>query len=491
MEIDKFMFTSPKTCFNSQTGRKVADNLLGLVLLDNQWSFCFFQDESFAFIDEKGKVLVKNQDVGGASGKFYSVYLQNQKQSIFSVDGKLLLDSVDNVEFLMKGWFIAAKNGVNTLYNPDGKPVIKGEGRIFVLEDGSRFLVEDKSGGISLYDKNKECIARNIRHFSFLSVNFYSLSFDDKTVIYDLENHTETVVKTPLVELLLGKKFKTVEDGQTSLYKADGSLLLTGFVDYICFNNGLFIAKDEGGDNSLFDEKSQEIVTGVVDVKFDTASDWMVVSTLDKDFLFDENGKLIIKAVGQVISICGKDTFLISDPVSGVGDLYNKDLSVLASEVYDAKFFHNGWCLLTLPPLSLGKKSYMKLLDNKGNIVASSEFGIEYVENYNVFIEYHQNGKVSLTFSGYEKSISNADAILVLGAFYLVRRGDTVEIFSFKSFNPYPLKVSSALNVVDHSLWFGEMKELMAQVAFCGGQCLGNVCDFIDIADDNNDPSLN
>lgn len=491
MEIEKFMFTSPKTCFNSVTGRKIADNLLGLVLLDNQWSFCFFRDESFALIDEKGKVVVKNQNIGGASGKFYSIYHDDHRQSIYSVDGTLLVDNADDVNFLMKGWFIAAKDGVNTLYNPDGEPVISGEGRIFVLEDGSRFLVEDKSGSISLYNKKRECVTRNIHHFCFLSVNFFSLSFDDKTVVYDLDAHTETVVKTPLVKLLLGKKFMAVEDGQTSLYKADGSLLLTGFVDYVCFNNGLFIAKDENGYNSLFDEKSQEIVSGIVDVKFDSASDWLVVSTLEKDFLFDETGKLLYKTYAQAISLCGKDTFLVTDTVSGLGCLYAKDLSILAPEVFEAKFFDNGWCLLTLPPLSPGKKCYVKLLDNQGTFVAASEFGLEYIENYKAFIQHHENGKFSLTFAGYEQSISNADAILVLGEFYMVRRHDTVEIFSFKSFNPYPSKISSALNVVDHPLWFGDTKELMAQVAFCGGQCMGNICDFIDIAEDNNDPSLN
>lgn len=490
MEIEKFMFTSPKTCFNSVTGRKIADNLLGGVVFDNQWCFCLFADKSFALIDEKGKVVVKDQNIGGVSGKFYSIYYEDQKQSVFSVDGKLLLDHVDDVEFLMNGWFIATQNGENSLYNPDGEVVVKGNGHILILEDASYFLIEDKPGWYSFY-KNGECYAQNIRYFNFHSKSFFALTFEDKTIVYDLDAQTETVVKTPLVKLLLGKKFEAVENGQTSLYKADGTLLLTGFVDYIAFENGLFVAQDENGDYSLFDEKAQKIVSEVIDVKVAGASDWLVASTPEKDILFDEKGNLIIKAVGQAISICGKDTFLVTDMDSGVGNLYNKNLSVLVSDVIDAKFFDNGWCLLTLPPLSPEKKCYMKLLDNQGTFVAASEFGLEYIENYKAFIQYDENGKASLTFAGFDKSVSEADAILVLGEFYLVRKGNTVEIFSFKSFNPHPSKISSVLNVVNHSLWFGDMKELMAKIAFCSGQCMGNVCDFIDIADDNNDPSLN
>ena len=32
METERFVFDTPKTCFNSQTGKKIADNVAALIL---------------------------------------------------------------------------------------------------------------------------------------------------------------------------------------------------------------------------------------------------------------------------------------------------------------------------------------------------------------------------------------------------------------------------------------------------------------------------
>lgn len=471
METVNVIFSSsPMTCFNSLTGRKIADNLGSVALFDNQWCYCCYIDGYSALIDAEGNVLVENQRVGWADGKFYSIYQDDEKQSVFSADGKLLLADADDVDFLVAGWFVVSQNGANTLYNPEGEAVVVGNGAIKALENGSFFMVEDKKGYYSLYSAKGDCIAQNVRYFSFASSSYFYLEFEDKIVIYDLEAHTEFAVNSHHVDLWCNKMFSTdAGNGKKALYKADGKLVLNGFDEYICYDNGLILASNGTDKLCLFDENARKIVDNVISVTKDSFSACLAVATENDGFFFGENGELLATSVGQPLCLCNGKTFLVCDVKTITGTLYRHDLSVIAYNVYEAMFFSNGWGVFMAPRNPNDKDYVWKLIDDKGNLVTTSPYVIEYFEEHNAYTEIHDDLTTSLVLVDFGEVVTGAEGIVVWDDFYLVKKGDWVDLFSFSALKSTLANKDSVRGIINLPIWSGALQDFKDHVFFCGG----------------------
>lgn len=483
METERFLFDTPKTCFNSVTGKKIADNVVAMSVFATQESYCFLKDDTDVLLDAKGQKIADRLNLIDVDHSRYIVDNDDDTMSLWTSDGRVLFDKMQNIVFSPNGWFVVVdKNGVKALYRPDLTLAAKEFLQASVMGSGECFFAEYEPKNWTAYYADGTVLAQNVKEFQFLSPTFYILTFQDKTVVYDDEKHTKFVCEASLPQLLFGHKLKAVSNGNLLLYRSDGFLLWGGHKDYLSFDNGLGFAKRDDDTCFVFNAQLDIVVDNVTDFDGGLHGEFLLVSTEDKDYLFDNNGHLLREA--DDIQLCGQNCFLLKNGKNNVGVLYAEDGSVLDKGVIDAVVFDDGWFLMEKAPIMPHHESYFELRDNDGVFVTTSPFVIEYFGDYKAWMVQKDDHKFVLYHDDYGVVLDDVDKMVSVGAFILTRKGDVVDVFSLAEFNERKTKGVEQHENVLTSLWHGSIHDVANDVCFCGGDCIGNMADFSDIFDE-------
>lgn len=489
MEIESFLFDAPKTCFNSVTGKKIAHNVVGLVLFRNQWCYCLFDDDEDMLLDEKGVKVVGNVKLLDAENSAYLIANDDDTQSLLAKDGRVLFDKVRNIVFSSTGWFVVVdQNDKKKFYRPDFSLAVEDFLRYGVIDDDEKelFFVENEPDKITLYQTDGTVFASNVKKFQFMSPTFYLLTMDDKTVVFDNEKNTEFVCSDALPQLTFGNMVKTVgNDGCMHLYRADGTLLLSGHRDYFGFDNGMILVVYDDGFPVLFNSHLETITDKIVDTEGGINGQFLKISTGCVDYLFDDEGQLLHAA--DCILPCGHNYFLSKDKGNDVGVLYYPNGVIKEKGVVDAFVFDNGWMLLKKAAMAVKGDCYFVLKTSDDEFVTSSPYGIEYLPQYNVWISQKEKNRYALYHEMCGEVIDNIDKIINVGALVLARIGNIVDIYSLTDLNEMIAQGSEKIENCWKSIWHGSLHELKSNVTFCSGACIGGAADFLDIFDDECD----
>ena len=483
MEIERFLFDTPKTCFNSVTGKLIAHDVVGMSLFANQACYCLLDDEKDVLFDAKGQKVAEDLNLLDVVGNFYLIKNEDDTQSLITFDGRVLFDQVKDVVFSPIGWFmVVSQDGSKALYRSDLSLAAKDFIQASVMNDGVYFFVEHEPQNWTCYLNDGTVFAQNVKEFQFFSPTFYILTFQDKTVVYDDEKHTQFVCEASLPQLMFGKKFKAVSRGNMQLYRSDGTLLLFGHKDYLSFDNGMIMARRDDNSLLLYDDELNVLVDDITDFEGGLENELLKVTSNGCDYLFNNAGKLFRKA--DRIKLCGQCCFLMIEKGQEAGAFCGSDGEVLAQDVLDAVVFGNGWILLEKAPGDGGSETYMELRTDEGALVASSPLGIEYLDGYRAWIIQTSKDKCSLFHAELGALVKNADEIVAVGAFVIVKKKTGIDIFSLRELNEQKPKAAQQNKTEMKPAWHGSVQELAHNVSFCSGDCIGNTGDFLDIFQD-------
>lgn len=483
MEIERFIFDTPKTCFNSVTGKLMAHDVVGMCLFANQAYYCLLDNDKDVLFDAKGQKVAEDLNLLDVDGNFYLIKNDDGSLNLLSLDGRVLFECVQNVVFSVAGWFLVVyQDGSKVLYRPDLSVAAKDFLQARVMNDSCCFFVEYEPKNWTCYLTDGTVFAKNVKDFQFFSPTFYILTFQDKTVVYDDEKHTQFVCEACLPRLMFGKKIKAVSNGHVQLYRADGTLLLFGHKDYLSFENGMILAKRDDDSLLLYDDELNVVADNVTDLDGGVGGELLKLRSNGYDYLFNNSGKLFRKA--NSIQLCGQCCFLMKEKGQEAGAFCGSDGAVLAQGVLDAIVFGNGWVLMEKAPIEGHTDTYMMLRADDGAFVASSPFGIEYLEEAKAWIIQTSEDKYSLFHAEFGALVENADRIVAVGNMVLVKKKTGVDIYSLCELNePRPKGVQPDKPEMK-PVWHGSVEELAHNVTFCGGDCDGGISDFVDILDD-------
>lgn len=483
MEIERFLFDTPKTCFNSVTGKFIAHDVVGMSLFANQACYCLLDDEKDVLFDAKGQKVADDLNLLDTEKNFYLIKNDDGSQSLLSFDGRIFFEKVKDIIFSVSGWFVVVNlDGSKVLYRPDLSVAAKDFIQASVMNDGVYFFVEHEPKNWTCYLTDGTVFAQNVKEFQFFSPTFYILTFQDKTVVYDDEKHTQFVCEASLPRLMFGKKVKAVSNGHVQLYRADGTLLLFGHKDYLSFDNGMILAKRDDDSLLLYDGELNVVADNVTDLDGGLEDELLKVHSNECDYLFNNSGKLFRKA--DTIKLCGQCCFLMIEKGQEAGAFCGSDGAVLVQGVLDAIVFDNGWVLMEKAPIEGSSDNYMELRTDEGVFVASSPFGIEYLENDRVWIIQTSEDKYSLFHAELGTLVEGADKIVAVGTFVIVKKKTCIDVYSMCELNEQKTKGAPQNKPELKSVWHGSVEEFAHNVSFCGGDCGGGVSDFMDILDD-------
>lgn len=490
MEIERSIYDAPKTCFNSVTGKKIADKMVAFSLFSNNWGYCLFENEKDELLDADGKKVAENISLFDASGSMYLVENEDGSRAMRSYDGRVLFDKKRDIIFSPNGWFVVIEqNGEKALYRKDLSLAVKGFLRCRVISHGEYFAAEFEDDLWTFYRADGSIFAQNVKEYQFHSSTFYLLKFaDNKTVIYDEEKHSEFVCDAVLPQLMFGHMLKAVSNGNLQLYRSDGTLLIGGHKDYLSFENGMVLVKREDDSLFLFNAEIDVVADMITDIDGGINGEFLKVSAEGQDYLFDNDGKLVFKA--DKIILCGNNCFLHKEKNQKVGTLHAQDTSVMAEDIIDAIVYKNGWVLLQKTPAMPDSSSYLELKTDEGVFVAASLHDIEYLEEFNAWIEQKDKQNYTLYHGEFGEMLTDMDKIVRIGAMVLARKNNEVDVYSLAQLHEKEPLTGQKTEKKLASLWHGSVEDLAKNVCFCGGDTFGNVSDFLNIFDGCSDMQL-
>ena len=432
MELERFLFDAPKTCFNSVTGKKIADNVVAMSLFANQACYCFLENDSDVLFDANGHKIAEDINLLDVERTMYVVENDDETVSMLSNDGRVLFDKMQNIVFSPNGWFVVlAKDGTRALYRPDLTLAAKGFLQSSVMQNGECFFVEYEPQKWTAYAADGTVLAQNVKEFQFLSPTFYILSFEDKTVVYDDEKQTQFVCEASLPQLMFGHMLKAVSQGNLQLYRADGARLLDNARGFEVLSNGLVWANPYAKDDCLYGRSLKPIL-----VRFGLccADNCGYLFRGDKDYLFDEKGRHITTYPLNSTMACGSGYYIALDGKKDVVVLHRPDASVLAANLVGAIVYPNHWKVLFYSGNDehVGARAHglprCTLLDDKDNVIVENADVLAYLYYFGAYV-FAKDGKYSLLNAKGEVIEEGADVICVFGDVYVVQReGQMMEV---------------------------------------------------------------
>ena len=475
MEVQNFVFNTPKTCFNALTGQKIADDVIELFLFRNQWVYTLSVNDGAVLWDEKKHKIVESNHVIMAFSRFYLLENDDNTQSLYDASGKVLFDKVQEVLLFPCGWFVVCQNGEKALYRDDASFVLKGFLQVTLTQTGVFVLAEYEPDDWTVYRRDGSMVAEHVKDFQFLSETFYSLTFEDKIVIYDDKAQTQIISPGEFPRLLFGNRFVAVVDGWVTLFRANGKKMTACHKDYFSFDNGLFLVKRNDDTVELCNAKCRVLHKFVHAVGSAGYQNFLIVTAEGRDYLYDNKGKLIYQA--DNLEVCGGGFFLEKKKNQKSGTLLKYDLSVVAEDVLEAEVFHNGWMMLERAEMET-ENFVFELCHSDARRVAVSGFAFEYDEKFKVWVRQNKKGKFSLWHEVHGCVVRDADRIILTDALALSRRGNICSIYSLTKINVIDSDEKKVNLDFMLPIWSGSGRDLLKTVALCGGDCLGNEEDF-------------
>lgn len=478
MDVQNFVFNTPKTCFNAVTGQKIATDALELHLFRNQWTYAFSIYDGAVLRDDKNHEIAQRNDVMIAFARFYLLENEDKTQSLYDASGKVLFDKVQGVLMFPCGWFIVCQNDERALYRDDASLVLKGFRQVKLVQDGDFVLAEYEPDDWTIYRRDGSLIAEHVKNFQFMDNSFYCFAFEDKNVVYDDEKKTQFAAAGAFPRLMPGHKFADVSNGQWALFRSDGKKIMMGHKDYFSLSNGLFVVKRDDDSIALCNDKRQVLHASVDGIGSGGYQQFLLVTADGQDYLYDNEGKLIYRA--DSLTVCGGGFFLEKKKNQKIGTLLKYDLSVVAESVVNAEVFHNGWMMLEKADYRAENRVF-ELRNQNARCVAVSNCAIEYNEDFHVWIKQNKKGKYILCHEDCGCAILDADKIIFAGALALSKRGNICSVYSLTKMNEHSPEGQKIDMDFLLPIWSGSRRDLVKDVALCGGSCIGNEDDFYEL----------
>lgn len=404
--------------------------------------FCFFRCQMFPFneyckekdfvlLGPDGNVLGQNRMLIACWKNIFGVINDDDTYSFFQTDGALIEENVTSFRLFEAGMLALFKDKKGTLYRLDGSVVHQGACSYEVAPDGKCFFAQERNALWKLLRLDGVCVADNIAGFLMKSSDFYALRFnDERAVVYDKKANTQFAVpKKAMVQLLELGMFTIHKASLTTLYRSDGTKLMDGASEYLCFDNGLIWANPHGVGNCLYDLDLKPILKNPSTY---CADDFGRLFRSDKDYVFNHQGKLVISYPFNSTLPCGNGYFLAWNEKQDVVALHRPDDTIVAENLVGAIVYPNHWKVLSYSGNQklrrLEPAPVTSLLDDKDNIIVDRADAIAYLYNTGGYV-YAKGGKYFLADAKGQIIEDAADYICVFGDLYIVeRQGKKMEV---------------------------------------------------------------
>ena len=404
--------------------------------------FCFFRCQMFPFNEYcKGKDFVLYGPDANLLGhnlwliacwkNIFGVINEDDTYSFFMTDGSIIDEKITSFRLFEAGMLALVKDKKATLYRLDGSVVHQGACSYEVAPDGNSFFVKDSNELWKLLLVDGACVAENISGFLMKSSDFYALRFNDgRAVVYDKKTHTQfDVPQKAMVQLLECGLFTVQGLAHKILYRADGTKLLEGDLEYFCFDNGLIWANPHGIGNCLYNQNLKPLLKNPGTY---CADDFGRLFRNDKDYVFNHQGELVACYPFNTTMACGNGYFLAWNEKQNVVALHRPDNTIVAENVVGAIVYPNQWKVLFYSDnrelRRLEPAPIASLLDDKDNVIVDKVDVLTYLYNTGGYV-YAKGGKYFLVDAQGQIIEDAADYICVFGDLYVVeRQGQKTEV---------------------------------------------------------------
>lgn len=376
------------------------------------------------------KVLGQNLWLIACYRDVFCVINDDASYSLYRTDGKALGEHVDTFrlyEAKMVALF-SAKKGVLMRY--DGALIHQGAKMYEVAEDGKSFFALDGDGSWKLYTVDGKLVAENIQTFLMKSSDFYMLRFlDGSAFVYDAKNNSKFPVPVKAeISLLDYQMFELKQNGKAALYRADGTKLLDGARVYGVLSNGLVWENQYMKNDCLYGANLKPVLKHLNLACADGCGN---LFRGDKDYVFDNNGRLVATYPYNTTLPVGSGYYLAWDGKKDVVVLHRPDTSVVRSNLVGAIVYPNDWKVVFSSQTEKSSKYPLplcSLLDDKDNLIVDQAEVLAYLYYFGAYV-YAKGGKYSLVNAKGKVVVKDADCIAVFGDVYVVeRRGQVMEV---------------------------------------------------------------
>ena len=384
------------------------------------------------------KLLGQNLNIVKSCKNVFGVYNDDDTFSFYRTNGEPIGGKAASYGVL-PGKFLELTHlseGRCSLYRFDGSLIYRGAYYCRVSKDGKLFAICGDDYLLTLYKIDGTKVAGNIRNCYLETEDFYMLVFaDHKAVVYDNKAHTQFVVPegSEIIYIKNGT-FSLQRDNLVTLYRSDGTKLLESSCEYRVLDNGLIWKAPGYSPECIYTPDLKPIIKGDKVSLGDNFGNLFRVK-YDKDYLFDDSGKLIATYPYMSTRSCGYGYYLAWDEASNVVSLHRPDTSVVTSNLVGAVVFDNNWKQIFRSRSNVPDGEQMSplcsLLDDKDNVVVENVDTLFYVRDYNAYV-YAKDDKFSLVDAKGQVVVKDADFIYVFGGLYVVHRsGQKAEVRFF------------------------------------------------------------
>lgn len=390
--------------------------------------YCHGRD--FLVYGADGKVLGQNLKLIVCYREVFCVANDNATYSLYRTDGTALGENVDTFrlyEAKMVALF-SAKKGVLMRY--DGTIIHKGAKMYEVAADGKSFFALGDDDAWTLYTIDGKMAAEGIKTFLMKSSDFYMLRFSGGSAfVYDEKDHAKFQVPDKAeISLLEHHMFELKQNGKAALYRANGIKLLDGARFYSVLQNGLVWENPYMNKDCLYGADLKPILKHLSVACADSDGN---LFRGDKDYVFDDNGRLVATYPYNTTLPSGSGYYLAWDGQKDVVVLHRPDASVVRSNLVGAIVYPNDWKVVFSSQTEKTSKYPLplcSLLDDKDNLIVDQAEVLAYLYYFGAYV-YAKDGKYSLVNAKGKVVVHEADGIAVFGDVYVVeRRGQVTEV---------------------------------------------------------------
>lgn len=471
----------PKMVIEAQTGKKLAE-VFNFIEFPNGWSYRENADGTVGLYDEKNKEICslgtqekKLAEECLAAGMVYALK-QNGRYSLYAADGKKLVGDADSITLYPNGWAdVRCKEG-NAFYRSDMSLAATGYVEAGLSEDEKYYWTTPDGENWSFFAGDGRKIAENFVDIQLYSPDYFMLRrADGKNVIYDVKANRQSENDYTLVELLPCKMFTALSrlNKGLALFRADGTLVQTGYDKYCVFENGMYLAMKFEENYRLYYPDGRVAMEGFCECE-ESKKGYLVASNGQKSLLFNPRAELAHTSEGSIYAfangwyLCG-DESLFSAMI-----LCREDNSIVKTGLINADVYANGWYMIETPSQIKEDETVLTLYDPDGVMIAISSKPILVDEKNDCYMQTDADGLMSLRNSGGGVLLEGAEAVYTLGNLCLVEKGGESTLYLFEEKPEHDVtgkEISKHLGLTE--LWRGKTGTIWDEVIIAGQGDLG------------------
>lgn len=441
-----------KVFFDVKSGKLAAEGVDDCLVFSNQ-AKVLAEDGVLGLYSPEGKKVLSGflYCYVFESGLCHVMFSEN-KHHVYDLNGKCLIDGANDVVFYQGGWFTARKNDVLNLYTPQGDLVSHDIKSVEVTSPEGKFAVtQAEDGYLVLYNQ------KGLR-YAYGFINFkggddaFILDYDYETLMIDPVSFAETRLLAQSVIVLRHNKFMGISLLGKQLYHSSGRCLLSDYMDYEVYANGMYRGLDYPGTPNfgkrtdvLYINNRQVVLNDVVDV-IEHENGCLEVLVEKGCHLYDSKGQhMAFLDEDEALGNCLEDNcFTLIE--NGKNVLYLADKTKVAEDVDEVSVFECG-LILTEKKNQLAEKSFWSLFDVKGNLLCSSEGFISVDGTYGYYVVETDEDNIMSVCKGDKEVLSDLSDVFFTGRL-MFAEDDEGEVFV------YDLSLG-----LDEPIWQGSSSE--------------------------------